>query len=222
MKRFLLTVVALFSFNLFAEGFHGSTLVSTPGGYKEVRDLREGDEVYSFNENSNCAEARFDDIVVKKIKAVMEVPSERMVKLTVRGSKLHVDAGTKVFSASDNNWILAGDVKEGTLLVNGNFTTMVVDKVEESAVSKAYVVEVEDNHTLYVTNQNILVHNGLIMAIACGIVCKIINAVGCVAGGIIAAGINPGVGVLFATVCAALGDAGVAGCAGVCAAIPGP
>lgn len=221
MKNLLLGFVVIFSFNAFAEGFHGNTLVSTPRGQLKLKDLKAGDEVFSYNENATC-EARFDDISVKKIKGVLKVASDSMVEIKIAGDKIALDAETKVFSVLDKAWVNAAELKVGSIVMNAKFETLEVEGVKKSKRSSVYVVEVEDNHTLFVGKENILAHNGPLSAAACGIVCKIITTAGCGMGAFVIGVANPGLGILYGAVCAALDTAGAASCAVTCLALPIP
>lgn len=63
---------------------------------------------------------------------------------------------------------------------------------------------------------------GPFTAAGCALACQIIETMGCGASAWVVGMLNPGVGIIYASICAATTPATVASCTGLCLAIGGP
>ncbi|MBS6507543.1 MAG: hypothetical protein KH369_05040 [Paraclostridium bifermentans] len=134
--------------------FTGDTLVSTKDGDKPIKDIKVGDEVYS--ENPETGEKG-----LKKVKRVFVNESDKLVHVYVNGKEIKATP-EHPFWVVNEGWVEAGDLKQGdeVLLYSGEVAN--VEKVEKEELDKAvkvYNFEVEDWHTYFVSEEDILVHN---------------------------------------------------------------
>jgi|GEM_PF-835263 len=135
--------------------FTGDTLVYTDAGHKEIKDIKVGDQVYAKNPETG----------EKSLKKVTQV------YINETDTLVHVSVGETVINATPNHpfyvegkgWILAGALEGGDKLHLYSGEEALVKKVTWEVLKKkilVYNLEVEDFHTYYVSDQNVLVHNG--------------------------------------------------------------
>ncbi|MEN4762900.1 Hint domain-containing protein, partial [Chryseobacterium sp. C39-AII1] len=131
----------------FAEG----TLVSVENGNKKIEDIKEGDLVWSYNEETGKKE-------LKKVVALSRNTSSSLVKITVNGTEITCTPEHPFYV--NGNWIEAKDLTKGMLLTTLDGTNSPVESINFlDEMVKVYNFEVEDNHNYYVSEKGILVHN---------------------------------------------------------------
>lgn len=128
--------------------------MSTKDGDKPIKDIKVGDEVYS--ENPETGEKG-----LKKVKRVFVNESDKLVHVYVNGKEIKATP-EHPFWVVNEGWVEAGDLKQGdeVLLYSGEVAN--VEKIEKEELDKAvkvYNFEVEDWHTYFVSEEDILVHN---------------------------------------------------------------
>lgn len=132
--------------------FTGDTYVLTELGLRYIKDLKPGDIVISKNMVDGTNEKK-----VVSEKFIHDVKSLYLIKTdkeTLETTKEHI------FYVKNREWIPAGKIEVGDILIDNKGNEVVVKSLLEKAVNeKVYNIEVEDNHNYYVVLSNILVHN---------------------------------------------------------------
>jgi len=151
----ILAIVALKS-ELFDKTicFTEDTLIYTRDGYKEIKDIEVGDEVYSENPETG------------------ENGLKRVLNVFVNTTKelIHLKVGEQEIKTTENHpfwvegigWVDAGDLKTSDRLVMYSGDILEVKEVFVEYLDKpikVYNFEVEDWHTYFVTEYNVFVHN---------------------------------------------------------------
>ena len=91
------------------ECFDGDTLISTPEGFKKIKDFKPGDAVYSTNEETGEI---VEDRVVKLHENLVKSNSELMYELTMsNGSTIKV-TGNHQFMTTNRGWVRADELTE--------------------------------------------------------------------------------------------------------------
>lgn len=142
-------------YGLTSQCFTGETLVSTETGLCPIEEIQKGDYVWS--ENTKTGE--------KELKKVLSV------SITETATLIHVitENGTEInttenhpFYVEGKGWVAAAELESGDMLRTQEGKTETVAQIEtenlEEAV-KVYNLEIEDNHTYYVSEDEVLVHN---------------------------------------------------------------
>lgn len=134
--------------------FTEDTLILTKDGSKSIKNIKVGDEVYS--ENPDTGEKGFKRVTnafIKETDTLIHIfVSETEIKTTI----------THPFWVIGRGWVNAGELKAGdkVLLSSGaqkEITDVQIEKLK--GIIKVYNFEVEDWHTYFVSDNNILVHN---------------------------------------------------------------
>ncbi len=134
--------------------FTEGTLVATENGNKKIEDIKEGDLVWSYNEETGKKE-------LKKVVDLSRNTSSSLVKISVNGTEITCTPEHRFFV--NGNWIEAKNLTKGILLNTLDGTTSPVESIDflDEKV-KVYNFEVEGNHNYYVSEKGILVHNTVI------------------------------------------------------------
>jgi len=134
--------------------FTEDTLIYTKDGYKEIKDIEVGDEVYSRNpETGEQGLKRVVNVFVRDIK--------KLIHLKVGDQEIETTA-THPFWVEDIGWVNAIELKPGDKLVmySGEILELKEAFVEYlDKPIKVYNFEVEDWHTYFVSEYNVFVHN---------------------------------------------------------------
>ena len=126
------------------------TKVSTPQGVKNIEDLKEGDEIYSFNKDKK--------IEIDVIEKVFEHENNKILKITLWDGSIIRATGNHWFFNEYNRFSPLENFKVGDVLIHKSGDVMPIEKIEEDGNEKVYNFHVLKNHT-YIAN-DILVHNG--------------------------------------------------------------
>lgn len=134
--------------------FTEGTLILTADGYKEIQDIRVGDEVYSQNpKTGEKGLKRVINVFVREVDVLIHIKAgEEDIETT----KFHP------FWIEGKGWVEAEDVKPGDRLVLYSGETLGVSEVYQEYLQspvKVYNFEVEDWHTYFVSEQDVFVHN---------------------------------------------------------------
>ncbi len=155
-------------FQCFAEG----TLVQTEEGMKAIEDIREGDMVLAYSEETG-------EQAYKPVTRLLRNKTDQWYHIYVNGEEIVCTAGhpfyilnadqfrTKVEfegvkTDKDGKWICAKDLKIGDEVLTGDRSCAIIEEIQKETLVKAettYNFEVEDFHTYYVSEECILVHN---------------------------------------------------------------
>ena len=151
--RFLQLICMLFG--LTSQCFTGDTLVSTEYGLLPIEEIQAGDYVWS--ENTETGE--------KELKKVLSV-SVTETKVLVH---VYTENGTEIdttenhpFYVEGKGWCAAAELEAGDVLrtQDGSIeivSDVIIEQLDEAV--KVYNLEIEDSHTYYVSDREVLVHN---------------------------------------------------------------
>lgn len=134
--------------------FTEETLIYTKDGYKQIKDIEVGDEVYSRNaDTGEQGLKRVLNVFVKDIKELVHLKvGEQEIKTTA----------THPFWVEGIGWVDAADLKPGDRLVMYSGEIFEVKEVFVEYLDKpikVYNFEVQDWHTYFVSGYNVFVHN---------------------------------------------------------------
>jgi hypothetical protein len=134
--------------------FTEDTPILTGDGYKPIKEIKIGDEVYS--EDPYTGEKG-----LKKVKNVFVHETDELVHLYIDGEEINTTS-EHPFWVVGEGWVGAGDLRVGdkVLLFSGKIVEVEQIKLEKLGHSiKVYNFEVEDWHTYFVSKNKVLVHN---------------------------------------------------------------
>ncbi|MBO5087696.1 MAG: DUF2380 domain-containing protein, partial [Lachnospiraceae bacterium] len=143
-------------FGLTSQCFTGDTLVSTETGLRPIAEIQIGDYVWSEDTETGKKE-------LKQVTAVSVTMTNTLVYVTMEDGTTINTTENHPFYVEGKGWCVAaeleiGDVcrtKEGQVEV---VASVVIEEQEEPI--KVYNLTIEDNHTYYVSADEVLVHNG--------------------------------------------------------------
>lgn len=131
------------------ECFVGDTLVLTDHGYKKIRNIKEGDSVYTFNEKTK-------EFEYKKVLKLIKKP---LVEKLVRVNEHTICTENHLFYTKCG-WKKAKDLTVSDYLLNEYFNFVKIKSitnVKKNNEDYVYDLTVEDNHNYFVNG--VLVHN---------------------------------------------------------------
>lgn len=134
--------------------FKEDTLVSTEEGLKEIKDIKVGDYVYSYNEQSNIVEKKE---VLKVFKNRIQA---KLCEVSVDNEKIISTTNHPFYS--NGRWVKAYELRKNDTLKSQFGANLIVDKnpiLIEEQENIVYNLEVKDNHNYFVGTSCILVHN---------------------------------------------------------------
>lgn len=139
--------------------FIAGTLVLTSLGNKKIEDIKIGDEVWSFDEETG-------EKSLKKVVKLFKNKTKKLVHLLFefedgRTEKLVCTEGHP-FYVKNHGWVKSNDLLENDLILmyNNDVANLVKKDIYEFEQEETtYNFEVEDYHTYYVGENSILVHN---------------------------------------------------------------
>jgi len=131
--------------------FTEGTLVAVEKESKKIEDIKVGDLVWSYNEETGKKE-------LKKVVALSRNISTSLVKISVSGTEIICTPEHPFYV--NGNWVEAKDLVKGMALTTLDRKTSTVEFIKflDEKV-KVYNFEVEGNHNYYVSEKGILVHN---------------------------------------------------------------
>ena len=145
--------------------FPAGTKVATMMGYKNIEDIRFGDIILTYNEETGKNEyQRVMRLLVSKLNSVKE-KNQKLHTLTFDdNSNIMVSANHSFYIMRNNqiHWISAHDIVLGDYVRYADGTYhMVTNNVSEELHETIYNLVVDKNHNYYVGDQKILVHNAV-------------------------------------------------------------
>lgn len=135
--------------------FPAGTLVHTKDGTKVIEDIQVGDVVLSWNEKTGNRE-------YKRVTNIWQRTTNELYEVKLPGQEPIVTTWNHPFwSVTQSAWVETKDLKEGEILALEDGSEVANESIihydtEETTV---YNFEVEDNHTYYVSEAGVLVHN---------------------------------------------------------------
>ena len=137
-----------------ASCFVAGTPIETPDGPRPIEEIRAGDEVVSFDEESGeRAIRRVTATFVTRERSVLDV------RLGGQASPIRATPGHRFFTR-DRGWVSAESLQVGEPLVDAEGNDVFVDGVEGPVGrDTVFNFEVEDTHTYFAGDARVLVHN---------------------------------------------------------------
>ncbi len=136
--------------------FVAGTLVLTASGLVAIESIKAGDLVYSADERDPSR------IELKPVLETYIRKSDKLVHLTIGGTEL-ITTYDHPFYVKGQGFVNAGALCIGTELINRGGETVVIEQIYREDCSEdmetVYNFRVEENHTYYVGQQRVLVHN---------------------------------------------------------------
>ncbi|MFL0185004.1 polymorphic toxin-type HINT domain-containing protein [Tenacibaculum maritimum] len=132
--------------------FVSGTQILTEEGYKNIEDLKKGDLVWAYDDESGSLE-------LKKITSTFSRSFSQVYKIYFGNSIIEATHEHPFFIGG--KWMNVDELKVGDLLTLYDGSNILIDRIElVNGDFHVYNFEVEDFHTYFVSKQNVLVHNG--------------------------------------------------------------
>ena len=134
--------------------FVAGTLVKTGDGAKPIEEIRAGDMVWAWDEETG-------DVALKPVVETYVNETDELIHLSVNGEEI-VCTPSHPFYSPVRGWTDAVHLRAGDILVLVNGEYVVVEKVQHELLEspiKVYNFQVADYHTYYVSESGVLVHN---------------------------------------------------------------
>ncbi len=133
----------------------GTSIAMTYNTYKNIEDICVGDYVLSYNEKDRMvSRQKVIDVFCKEV--------YQTVGLTIDDEYIETTYNHPFYSPIYNCWVKAGSLQIGDYVVDSNGNRQVVQDTNVNNYEypvKVYNFTVENNHTYYVGDDEILVHN---------------------------------------------------------------
>ena len=145
-------------FGLTSQCFTGDTLVSTADGLRPIEEIQAGDYVWSEHTERGKKE-------LKKVLSVSVTETMALVHVTTENGTVINTTENHPFYVEGKGWCAAAELEDGDVLrtQDGETETVAGVRIEQlSEAVRVYNLEIEDSHTYYVSEDEVLVHN------ACG------------------------------------------------------
>jgi Pretoxin HINT domain len=128
------------------------TLVLTTTGKKAIEELRPGDWVISWDEETG-------EVIERPVTEWFQRETSSIVDIFIGIEKISCTTDHP-FWVQGKGWVLAFQLKAGTVLQNCKGESLIVDAVHRrNEVAQVYNVEIEGQHTYFVSGLEILSHN---------------------------------------------------------------
>ena len=133
--------------------FIAGTLVKTEEGYKAIEDIEVGDKVWSWDEETG-------EQALKPVVRLYRNKKDTIVHIDVAGEHIETTQGHP-FYVVGKGWVKAGELEKGQKLKLYDGREVEIESVNTKGSGPVitYNFEVKDNHTYYVTESDVLVHN---------------------------------------------------------------
>ena len=127
----------------------GDTLILTKNGYAKIKDINVDTELLTFNHQTGENE-------YKKVSRWWHHPSSDIV---IVNDTIKMTGDHPIYR-NDYEVVKARELKKGQYLIDKDGNKITINSVEYSTDTiEVYMIEVEDNHNFYITENNILSHN---------------------------------------------------------------
>lgn len=141
--------------------FTDDTLVKTESGLKRIDSIKTGDLVLSKNIITG-------EISYKPVVNVFKKETKEFVNLIVGGKLIETTPG-HLFRLANGEWRAASELKAGDKILDSAEGYKIVESVEKVVYDESrpiYNFTVEEFHTYYVSEDELLVHNDCLHGIA--------------------------------------------------------
>lgn len=134
--------------------FVAGTLINSETGYVPIEEIKVGDYVYAENPETG-------DKGLKKVVQVFKKETNELIHMKVDNQNI-TTTPEHPFYVAQKGWVEAKELCTGDSLLLRSGETVIIEFIQSEIINSpvtVYNFEVEDFHTYYVTDSNILVHN---------------------------------------------------------------
>ncbi|MES9863930.1 MAG: putative Ig domain-containing protein [Candidatus Thiodiazotropha sp. LLP2] len=136
--------------------FEGQTLVTTEEGLVAIKDVKIGDKVWAYNDETG-------EKSIQEVVHLIEGEGEKnLVDITLKnGEVIHATEGHPFYLPElGGKWLKAKDLKKGHQLLGLNNELFVITNLERYKKDvKVYNLTIANDHTYYVGDNQVLSHN---------------------------------------------------------------
>jgi hypothetical protein len=123
------------------------------GSAKEIGDIREGDRVLSYNEQSGVCEE--DEVV-----AAFDRRQRTIIAVDVEGDTIECTADHPFYTLPRKDWVEAGQLSPGDWLISSTLEKVEFHRISGSgSIADVRTLRVKKNHNFFIGKQSLLVHN---------------------------------------------------------------
>ena len=129
-------------------------MIATATGHIAIEEIKEGDLVWATNPETG-------ETALKEVVRLFRNETEEWIHVTVNGEEI-ICTPEHPFYVPQKGWTNAVDLRAGDILVMLNGEYVVIEQVQHELLESpeaTYNFEVEDFHTYYVGEDQVLVHN---------------------------------------------------------------
>lgn len=135
--------------------FIGGTLVATEDGLKPIENIEVGDKVLAYDEETG-------EQAYKKVVRLFRNETYEWYHIFVNDEEIVCTGGHPFYSTKYDKFVAAKDLETDDKLLFSNGEYGIINQIEVEVLSKpqtTYNFEVEDYHTYYVGENEVLTHN---------------------------------------------------------------
>jgi len=135
--------------------FEAGTLVATEFGLTPIEEIKVGDRVWAFNEHTGKKSLQ------EVVHLIVSEGHKELIDIELSsGDIVTATFGHPFYLSNTNEWIVAGNITEGDLLIDFQDLPLAVTGTENYRESiKVYNLTVANDHTYYVGKIGVLSHN---------------------------------------------------------------
>ena len=152
---FAAVTAAISSAIAFSQCFKEGTLVATEDGLKPIEEIEVGDKVLAYDEETG-------EQAYKEVVRLFRNETEEWYHITANDEEIVCTGGHPFYSTKYNKFVAAKDLETDDKLLFSNGEYGIINHIEVEVLSKpqtTYNFEVEDFHTYYVGENEVLTHN---------------------------------------------------------------
>ena len=134
--------------------FAAGTAILAANGLTAIEDIKTGDYVWAWDEETG-------EIGLRKVKETYVNKTEELVHIQVNHEEI-VTTPNHPFWHPHKGWTAAIDLRAGDMLALVNGEYVIVERVQHEILEiplEVYNFQVEEDHTYYVSDSSVLVHN---------------------------------------------------------------
>lgn len=133
----------------------GTEIALGNGVTKAIEKISVGDYVLSYNENT-------EEVSKQKVIDIFNKQVNQTIKLSVMDEIIETTSNHPFYMPEQNGWKEAGNLKRGDIVLNSRGSEVKIESVNvinHFSSHTVYNFTVENNHTYFVGEQEVLVHN---------------------------------------------------------------
>ena len=133
--------------------FPAATLISTPDGQRAIEEIREGDQVYAWNNETQ-------QLAIRTVLVTFTRFTRELVQIRLDDGSTLESTVSHPFWVVGDGWRIAGDLREGMNLfgIDGKEHS-VVSVSRRETLATVYNFEVDELHNYFAGATPVLVHN---------------------------------------------------------------